>query len=51
MSVGWDPSGESEERKSEQARQCMDLEHSLHWLHLEPTHLALKLHQHLHARF
>jgi hypothetical protein len=24
---------------SEQVRQCMDLEHFIHWLHLEPTHL------------
>jgi hypothetical protein len=47
---GWDPSAQSAESKSEQARQCMDLEyylhclhclHCLHWLHLEPTHLAL----------
>jgi hypothetical protein len=43
---GWDPSRESDnsksepsESKSEQVRQCMDLEHCLHWLHLEPTHL------------
>jgi hypothetical protein len=35
---GWDPSGESEESKPEQVRQCMDLEHCLHSLHLEPTH-------------
>jgi hypothetical protein len=34
----WDPSEENEENKSEQVRQCMDLEHCLHWLHLEPTH-------------
>jgi hypothetical protein len=25
---------------SEQVKQCMDLEHWLHWLHLEPTHLG-----------
>jgi hypothetical protein len=36
---GWDPSAQSEESKSEQARQCMDVEHCLHWLHLEPTPL------------
>jgi hypothetical protein len=35
----WDPSGESVNSESEQVRQCMDLEHCLHWLHLEPTHL------------
>jgi hypothetical protein len=23
---------------SEQVKECMDLEHCLHWLHLEPTH-------------
>jgi hypothetical protein len=50
---GWDPSAQSEENKSEQVRQCMDLSeqvrqcmdlqhclHCLHWLHLEPTHLS-----------
>jgi hypothetical protein len=26
---------------SEQVEQCMDLEHCLHWLQLEPTHLEL----------
>jgi hypothetical protein len=36
---GWDPSAQSEGSKSEQARQCMDLQHCLHWLHLGPTHL------------
>jgi desulfoferrodoxin (superoxide reductase-like protein) len=24
---------------SEQVKHCMDLEHFIHWLHLEPTHL------------
>jgi hypothetical protein len=24
---------------SEQVKECMDLEHCLHWLYLEPTHL------------
>jgi hypothetical protein len=31
---GWDPSAQSEERKSAQVRQCMDREHCLHRLHL-----------------
>jgi hypothetical protein len=35
----WDPSGESSNSKSEQVKQCMDLEHCLHCLHLELTHL------------
>jgi hypothetical protein len=36
---GWDPSEQNEENKSEQVRQCMDLEHCLHWLHaVAPTH-------------
>jgi hypothetical protein len=39
MTGGWDPSAQSEGSKSEQVRQRMDLEHCLHWLHLEPTHL------------
>jgi hypothetical protein len=30
---GWDPSGESDGSKSEQVKQCMDLEQCLHWLH------------------
>jgi hypothetical protein len=30
-------SGESDNSKSEQAKQYMDLEHCMHWLHLEPT--------------
>jgi hypothetical protein len=25
---------------SEQVEECMDLAHCLHWLHLEPSHLA-----------
>jgi hypothetical protein len=33
---GWDPSAESGGSKSEQAQQCIDLEH---FVHLEPTHL------------
>jgi hypothetical protein len=40
---GWDPRAESNGSKSEQVRQCMDLQHCLHWLHLEPlsiTHLV-----------
>jgi hypothetical protein len=37
---GWVPSGESDSSKSEQVKECMDLEHCLHWLHLEPTHLV-----------
>jgi hypothetical protein len=37
---GWDPSAHSGESKPEQVRQCMALEHCLHWLHLEPTHLV-----------
>jgi hypothetical protein len=36
---GRDPSAESDNSKSEQVEQCMDLEHRLHWLHLDPTHL------------
>jgi hypothetical protein len=35
---GWDPSAESDNSKSEQVKNCMDLEHCLHLLHLEPTH-------------
>ena len=35
---GWDPCAQSDGSKSEQVRQCMDLQHSLHWLHLGPTH-------------
>jgi hypothetical protein len=42
---GWDPSAESDNSKSEQVKHCMDLEHCMHWLHLEPTHLL-----HTHAR-
>jgi hypothetical protein len=34
-----DPSAQSGGSKSEQVRQCMDLEHCPHWLHLEPNHL------------
>jgi hypothetical protein len=34
---GWDPSGESENSKSEQDNVCMDLQHGLHWLHSELT--------------
>jgi hypothetical protein len=26
---------------SEQVKKCIDLQHSLHWLHLEPTHRIL----------
>jgi hypothetical protein len=37
---GWNPSAHSGESKTEQVRQCMALEHCLHWLHLEPTHLV-----------
>jgi hypothetical protein len=33
---------ETVSQSTEQAGQCMDLEHCLHWLHLEPTHLALE---------
>jgi hypothetical protein len=40
---GWDPSGESDNSKSEQAKQCMDLQHCLHWLSLGP-HLPTALH-------
>jgi hypothetical protein len=40
---GWDPSGESDNSKSEQVKQCMGLEHYLHCLHLEPTHLLLPI--------
>jgi hypothetical protein len=36
---GWEPSEESVSSKSGRASQCMDLQHCLHWLHLEPTHL------------
>jgi hypothetical protein len=36
---GWDPSAQSGGSMSEQVEECMDLEHRLHWLHLEPTHL------------
>jgi hypothetical protein len=28
--------------ESEQVRKCVDLQHYLHWLHLEPTHRALR---------
>jgi hypothetical protein len=28
---------------SEQVKECMDLEHCMYWLHLEPTHLRLPL--------
>jgi hypothetical protein len=38
---GWDPSAQSGGSKSEQVKQCMDPEHCLHWLHLEPTHHVL----------
>jgi hypothetical protein len=27
---------------SEQVKECMDLEHCPHWLHLEPTHQKKK---------
>jgi hypothetical protein len=37
---GWDPSAHSGESKPKQVRQCMALEHCLHWLHLEPAHLG-----------
>jgi hypothetical protein len=37
---GWVPSGGSNNSKSEQVQQCMDREHCLHCLHLEPTHLV-----------
>jgi hypothetical protein len=33
-----DPSAQRDDSKSEQAMQCMDLQHCLHWLHLGPTH-------------
>jgi hypothetical protein len=36
---GWNPSAQRDDSTSEQARQCMDLQHCLHWLHFEPTHL------------
>jgi hypothetical protein len=39
MYCGWDPSAQSGGSKSEQVKHCMDLEHCVHWLHLEPTHL------------
>jgi hypothetical protein len=32
---GWDPSAESDGSKSEQVKQCMDLAHFIHWLHLK----------------
>jgi hypothetical protein len=38
MYGGCDPRAESGGSKLAQARQCMDLEHCLHWLHFdEPT--------------
>jgi hypothetical protein len=37
-SGGWDPIAQSEGSKSEQVKQCMNLQHCLHQLHLEPTH-------------
>jgi hypothetical protein len=40
---GWGPSGGSDISKSEQVKQCMNLDHCLHWLHLEPTHPILHL--------
>jgi hypothetical protein len=36
---GIQESAQSDDSKSEQVRQCVDLQHYLHWLHLEPTHL------------
>jgi hypothetical protein len=33
---GWDPGAQSDDSKSEQVTQCMNLEHCLHRLHLEP---------------
>jgi hypothetical protein len=37
---GWGPRAQSDDSKSEQVRQCMDLQHCLHWLHaVAPTHL------------
>jgi hypothetical protein len=36
---GWDPRAESVNSKSEQVKQGVDLDHCLHWLHLEPTYL------------
>jgi hypothetical protein len=36
---GWDPSAQSDNNKSEQVKQCMDLRQCLNLLHLEPTHL------------
>jgi hypothetical protein len=41
----WDPSAHSGNSNSERVRQCIDLEHCLHWLHLEPTHLNEQRHQ------
>jgi hypothetical protein len=42
----WDPSKESEENKSEQVRQCMDLQHCLHtgytWSPLTSTFAGLR---------
>jgi hypothetical protein len=37
----WDASAQSEVSKSELVRQCIDLQHCLHWLYLEPTHHVL----------
>jgi hypothetical protein len=31
-------SAQSVNSKSKEVKHCMDLEHCLHWLHLEPTH-------------
>jgi hypothetical protein len=38
---GWDPSVQSGGSMSEQVKKCINLEHCLHWLHLEPTHLYI----------
>jgi hypothetical protein len=35
---GWVRSRESDSSRSEQVKQCMDLQHCPHWLNLEPTH-------------
>jgi hypothetical protein len=40
----WNPSAQSDDSKSEQVKHCIHLQHSLHWLHLEPTHLSLPHH-------
>jgi hypothetical protein len=36
---GGERGGESDSSKSEQVKECMDLKHFLHWVHLDPTYL------------